>query len=260
MIGFLKHNWIAIVATLGLIQPWLTGIWKKLFFKGIPKLYPSGSIEVGFSELGPTVGLQGTIKAENKDVFITYMELRVTKLKNKEEHKFIWAAFRPLTISFGRPLESFEIPASLIIKEKQPYKFSIVFSDVDTQNEILPFVENCRNELFKFQQEVTVDPTKTQEQRNIEIFGKYKKSAIVTKAYSDTRDKIYWEKGTYKLDIIIHTEKRNFIYYYKFDMTDRDYELIKLNALTITENPLTLYLKVGGVPYNFASCNYKAIK
>lgn len=258
---FIKQNWIAIVATLGLIQPWLIGLWKKFFRKGMLMLYPSGSIEVGFSEFGPTIGLQGTIKADSKDVFVTYIDLKITKMKNDEKHNFVWAAFRSPRINLGSPTETdFEVPSSFIIKVEQPHRFVITFSDVSTQSGILPYIENCRRVLNEIQNEyiteLLAEQIETPEEIQKDISEKYRKHPTVTEAFSELSRKVYWDEGRYKLDIAINTDKKTFRFTYHFDITKEDYERLKLNALTMLLNPLMYFLRQAPFRYNFAYCNY----
>lgn len=60
---------IAIVAILALIQPWIFSLWNRRKV-GKLNIYPTGGIELGFSEFGPTLALQGTLACEIKDIFV----------------------------------------------------------------------------------------------------------------------------------------------------------------------------------------------
>jgi hypothetical protein len=92
MLEFVKHQILAIIA---LCQPWVAWLWKKYLTKGYVENYPAGSLEIGYSEFGPTLAIQGTLRARGKDVFVKRMRLRIRKLRNNEEYSFDWVAFRP---------------------------------------------------------------------------------------------------------------------------------------------------------------------
>ncbi len=67
MMEFLKQQLIAIIA---LLQPWAAWLWKTLFVKGRVETCAAGFLEVGYSDFGPTVAMQGTLRALYKDVFV----------------------------------------------------------------------------------------------------------------------------------------------------------------------------------------------
>jgi len=66
-----------IVAIIALIQPWVVYLWKKFVRKGEIKLYPTGSIEVGYSSYGPTIGLHGTFRCLNQDGSLAQLVLKL---------------------------------------------------------------------------------------------------------------------------------------------------------------------------------------
>ena len=63
MVDFLKIWGTLIIALFALIQPWIRAIWKKLSWQQEVDVFETGSIEIGFSSYGPTVGLQGTLRS-----------------------------------------------------------------------------------------------------------------------------------------------------------------------------------------------------
>ena len=81
---FIDH-WEGVIATIALIQPWIYLLWKWLFRKPVLQIYPSGTVEVGFSEFGPTIGMYGTLRSEHGDIFVKRMRLRVKNVRTKED-------------------------------------------------------------------------------------------------------------------------------------------------------------------------------
>lgn len=61
-------------------------------------MHPTASIEVGFSNFGPTISLVGTIRAQYHDVFVDRMSVRVIRLRDQAQHVFGWRAFRSNSI------------------------------------------------------------------------------------------------------------------------------------------------------------------
>lgn len=264
MIDFLKQNWTAIVATLALIQPWLFSLYKRAFKKGKVDIYPSGNIEIGFSEFGPTIGIQGTLLATNKDVFINNIQLKIRKLKNNEEHKFDWIAFKPPQINLGHNFpQTIEWPASFIVSTSQPNRYVIVFSDIETLNEIRVLIEGCIKETQTLRQkyhylswpkEGTVVGVGHED-----VLREYRNSQAYQKAYDVINRFLYWEKGDCELTIIVNTDKPRKVFrsLYKFSLTDQDFESLRLNVISIIQNPFRLAFQQNPWIYYFAYTSYK---
>lgn len=262
MIDFLRQNWTSIVATLALIQPWLIGFYNKVFKKGKVDIYPSGNIEIGFSEFGPTIAIQGTILATNRDVFINNIQLKIKKLKNNEEHNFNWVAFRSPQINIGQSsTQPIEWPASFIVNTFQPHRYVIVFSDIDIWNEIRVLVESCIKEVQTLIQKYPylLEEVMGQVSRS-EALEMYLKSGAYQRAYDVINRLLYWEKGDYELTIIVNTDKprRSLKFFYRFQLTEQDFESLRLNVITIIQNPFLIALRQNPWIYYFAYTSYKS--
>src|ERR1700682_1369881 len=91
---FLKGWGSLIVATVALIQPWIIALWRKAFRPGSIDIHETGTIEIGYSSFGPTVGLRGTLRAVHHDQFVRIIDLTVIKEKDAARHFFPWVVFR----------------------------------------------------------------------------------------------------------------------------------------------------------------------
>ena len=103
MIEFFRANTAVIslvIAIIALVQPWLIALWKKFSRNPEIEIYPSGNLEIGYSEYGPTIALHGTLRALHGDVFIKRIRIRVRRVRTNEEHWFAWAAFRSPVLAF----------------------------------------------------------------------------------------------------------------------------------------------------------------
>ena len=56
----------AVVASgVAMAQPWAIGFWKRYIRRGTITPYVTGFIELGFSDFGPTIAIDGTLRALN---------------------------------------------------------------------------------------------------------------------------------------------------------------------------------------------------
>ena len=85
-----------ILAFLALVQFWVKILWEKYFRKDKIDYYETGTIVIGYSPSGPTIGLNGTLRALNKDVFIRAIDLLVIRETDRAQHVFKWIAFQIL--------------------------------------------------------------------------------------------------------------------------------------------------------------------
>jgi hypothetical protein len=73
----------AIIAVIALIQPWLLWGWRKFFRRGSIEIFNTSTIEVGYSNLGPTLGLQGTLRGHDREQFIRGITVEVIREADK---------------------------------------------------------------------------------------------------------------------------------------------------------------------------------
>jgi len=122
----------AIVALGALFRPEIT----RLYWRHRSAIYTHlagvGPIEIGFSNFGATVGLQGTLCAIGRDQFITMGQITIERLADHLQHDFEWAVFRPQVL-MGVPQQGIEIAASFALPVAAPRRFNIQFHDTGTQ-------------------------------------------------------------------------------------------------------------------------------
>src|SRR5207253_5016876 len=95
-------RWIQpLIAVLALIQPWIIWLYRKYGRGGDIDVHHTGNVEVGFSALGATVGLQGTLRAADRDFFVSSMTLEVLREADGSRHTLEWGAFRPPAVVVG---------------------------------------------------------------------------------------------------------------------------------------------------------------
>jgi len=140
MIDFLKNWGTLIIAALALIQPWLLTFLKDIFKRQIVEAYEAGAMEIGFSNFGPTIGLQGTVRALHQDAFIHNITLKIVREKDRSEHIYQWGLFRPPAIASYQQMPM-EICSSFLLTERSPRRLNILFLEQSAVNDMRPKLE-----------------------------------------------------------------------------------------------------------------------
>lgn len=267
MSEFIKSYGAFILAFIGFIQFWIKILWEKFFRKGEIDYYETGTIEIGYSMWGPTIGLNGTLRALNKDMFVKSIDLLVVREKDKSQHVFRWIAFRPprIDLSGSQPI-SLEIPSGFLISTNSPHRFNIVFNDNDLFEDIRPIFNEYIAEWYKVIEQLTKILPYPSGVFESEILAEraaliedFRSSKIHIDTYTALDRKCYWEAGNYFLTINIKTSKPDKVFtkHYKFSINETDSKNLKLNVITMLEEPISSYLRVQNYPYNFAYSTYK---
>jgi hypothetical protein len=127
--AFLKDYGGHILAALALLQIWAIALWRRFVSRGVVHIYPTASIEIGFSSYGPTVGLLGTLRAQGRDVFVRRMRDHVVRLRDRAEHHFNWRAFRPHVIPLVPTApQTLEIASSFLVTAQAPRQYNVFFA------------------------------------------------------------------------------------------------------------------------------------
>jgi len=267
MDDFIKSFGTLILAIYGIIQVWIMALWKKYARIGKIDIYETGTIEIGYSTFGPTIGLNGTMRALNKDIFVKSIDLMVVREKDKSQHVFRWIAFRPpkIDLAGSQPI-LMEIPSGFLISPNSPHRFNIVFNDNDLFEDIRHIFNNYITEWYKVVERLTeIRPSPSgvfQPEivaQQAAIIEEFRRSKIYLDTYTALDRKCYWETGDYSLTINVRTSKPDKVFTnnYHFSINEADSKNLKLNVITILEEPISSYLRIQNYPYNFAYSAYK---
>jgi len=140
-IGDLALVATAIIALVALLRPDIERVSQRR--RATIEMHPAGRLEVGFSNFGPTIGVQGTLQAISGDRFIAFSKVSVERVVDNLRHEFQWAVFRPQSLSGA--LEQVEIASGFLLSAAAPRRFSIQFHDSTT-------ADNYRQSLIELQQ------------------------------------------------------------------------------------------------------------
>jgi hypothetical protein len=258
LVSLVKDYGTLIIAIYGVVQIWIIALWRKYIKRGKLEIFPSGFIEIGYSAFGPTIGLNGTLRAVDKDVFVSSMRLELTRVKDGLSHAFEWMAFRSTQIHFRDPKQiTLELAAGFIVPVNQPYRYQIVFNDRQTMSEIEPalikvklawqqFFQNAEDIVNKA---ISSGIPATNVLSNLYSNDFRKESKENHEAWDVLERKNYWEPGTYKLRMVVVTSGPNQIFSkdWSFELDKRSTHNLRLNSIAVLQE-----LCAGQVNYQFA--------
>lgn len=265
---FIKSSGALILAFIGFGQFWVKVLWDKYFRKGNIDYYETGTITIGYNMSGPVLGLNGTLRASNKDVFIRSMDLLVVRERDRAQHVFKWIAFQSPKIDIaGSQPSPMEIPSGFLVSPNSPHRFNIVFNDNDLFEDIRPLWSAYYSEWYTTTEELTkiwspsigVPPQAEIFARQLEVIDRFQNSPIHIQTFTDLDRKCYWESGDYQLTVNVMASKpdRVFTMRYRFSISEADSKNLKLNVITMLRQPISDYLRVQNYPYNFAFSEYR---
>jgi hypothetical protein len=134
---FLKDYGGHVIALVALSQLWVLKLWSKWIDKGTISFYPVQRPAVSFGAIGPSVTVQGTLRAFRRDVFITSIGLHVRRSKDGSSRALKWFAFQPPTLTLGGDTTAtLEFPAPFLVIPATPHAFRIVFYDEEAAHTI----------------------------------------------------------------------------------------------------------------------------
>lgn len=250
MADFIKIYGTLILATIALIQPWVWSLWKRYFREGKIEIYETGNLEIGYSAFGPTIGMNGTLRCINRDLFVQTIELELVKQKDSSKHVFGWGVFRSekLTIS-GERQATFELPYGFMLSTSSPQRFNIQFHDMQVQSEMRQVINKVSEEWARVATERRKDISDFLSQKAhplpsefqdpfLALYEDFAKSDIHVQSYTTLDRMCYWEVGKYTVKIIVRTSKpdRVFEKNWDFTLTEQEVRLIRLNVIKLLQD------------------------
>ncbi len=256
-----------VLAFLGFMQFWFKILYDNYFHKGEINYYETGPIVVGYGPSGPTIGLNGTIRALNKDVFVRNIDLRLVREKDRAQHNYKWAAFQSTRIEPASNQPSpMEIPSSFLISPNLPHRFNIIFNDNDLLTDLRPSLNIFRSQWYKVTEELSriwpnfpgTSPPPEILTKIVSLIEEFSKSKIHIETFTKLRENCYWEPGYYQLVINVKTSKpdNTFTKICRFSLTEEDSRILKLNVMPILNEPIANYLRVPNLQYNWSFAEY----
>lgn len=248
------------IAVIALVQPWVIALWKRYARSGRIEIYETNLIEVGYSTFGPTVGLLGTLRAVDSDLFVRGIKLEVVRQKDRSNHSFDWVVFRTQALTDGSA--SLEMAYSFMLLTQQPFRYNILFRDTELFEELRPSLDRLRDEWFvRWQEKKGPAATRAMELASEpdpldETFSEFLHEQTAVSTYGLLQRKLFWEAGNYQLYMAVTTSNptRTFKKSWNFSLDENEAERLRLNALQMIYQ--TCDVPSGG-RYNFAYRKYE---
>jgi hypothetical protein len=261
-----RDDWTLAIAVTALALPWLVALWKRLFRPGTIDIYESGALEVGYSGVGAAIGVGGTLRSRDHDMFIERAFLTLLA-PGGEARKLEWALFRTAktivgqsSTSVGQVGQSGEIsveaPASFMILAVQPYRFNILFADALLLQQMRPVFQKYRQSLHAFIDRFDEPVAAAIADKPVEIlraiFDKFTQTTEYREALADVEKLFYWTPGRYGLTFNIKTDRpsRSYSETWSFTLREEDVDNLRLNFPAILHELSGLPISVG--QYHFA--------
>jgi hypothetical protein len=263
--SLVKENVPLIIAVYGVIQVWIIALWKKYLKKGKLKIFETGVVEIGYGGLGPTIGINGTLRAVNKDIFVSSMSLELTRLKDGLFHVFEWAAFRSTKVNPIDPRQiTLELASGFIVPVNQPHRYQVVFRDRQVMSEIEPTLIEVRLawQQFLLQKDNEIRQALSSGVPHTVVLNdlclnNFQKFPEHVNAWDLLQRKNYWEPGSYRIRMFVNTSgpDNTFSKEWLFELDKRSTDSLLLNSIATLQE-----LCLGQSNYQFAYPQYKNIE
>ncbi len=229
-----------ILSVVGILQHWFILLVKHLLFKGKVDIYEIGNLEIGYCELGPTIGMNGTLRAINNDMFIRRIKIAVTNLKEGSVHEFEWDVFRSRKISAGKEEHtSMESASGFLLPTHTPRHIDVQFHDVELLAEMRQQFFEVHSTWANLITSLSPDD-RAQKEKEVEegkdpykeLFDEFRENEIYTRALENLQRLCYWKPGDYSVKAVVQTARpaKSFEKESSFSLTGEDVDAIRLNA------------------------------
>jgi hypothetical protein len=245
----------AVIALAALLRPEIESLFRRA--SAAIDVHPAGRIEVGFSNFGPTIGLQGTMRAIRDDEFIIVGKVTVERVTDNLRHEFDWAVFRPLSFStIPNAQQTFEIAAGFPLSVSAPRRFNIQFHDSATAGRFqqpLAELQRLWTEYLRAQAIVLANVPPNQIRPTYDAFHQAHLREI-TPLFQLIDREFYWVEGQYRmmLELRASRPKRAFSFTYIFSLSASESASLRLNCVAC----MMAMCNVPDMVFNFASPAY----
>ena len=225
------------VAVVALFQKPLSMLFDSIFRPASIDIRPSASIEVGYSTLGPTIGLWGTLFGFHHDMHVVNMKLRVVRTKDGLTHDFPWIFARSTSATLSGSDSTSQIvsrlPCGFMLRATDPYAYDTLFHDADTLAALRPHLQKYRDAWVRLVLgHVTQAKDGTPPSNPEALYAEFSKDIEV---WTKVNDAYYWQPGAYSLKVEVETLKpqKTLSRTWSFELTDSDSSTVRSNCAAI---------------------------
>jgi hypothetical protein len=223
--------------------------------RALVDVHPAGRLEVGFSSFGPTLGLQGTMQAINRDEFISYSRATVERVADNLRHEFPWAVFRPQSFSATQQ-QTFEIASGFLLSIAAPRRFNIQFHDSATADNFRQSLIDLQRLWMAYLQAEGIVLATVPAAHMRGIYDTFHQAHLqeITPLFSLIDRQFYWTQGTYRLLLELQTSRptKTFTFSYTFTLSDSESNSLRSNCISCLLN----MCNVPDVIFNFVYPTY----
>ena len=266
-----RDAWTLVVAIIALVQPWIVATYKRLFKGGSVDIHETGLIEIGYSVYGTTIGLIGTLRACDRDLFVQSANLTLIKVKERVQCQLDWGAFRIAKTIIGTTIGesaevALEVPSGFMISTVEPYHYNILFFDTSIFREVKPILEAVQQSWLAYADQTIRLPSigglnnPSHERKIMEslkrAYDKFTSTQEYINAYTKL-ERLYWEPGAYTITLNVYTSRPNRHYSetWSFNLRDTDIDNLRANIGTTIQEACSMPLTAG--QYRFIATPYE---
>lgn len=249
-----------LIAALGLARPEITRGIRKAFKPPLLDIHETGFLEICFSAFGNTICTRGTLRPVNLSLFITSINIEVTRMSDNVRHDFNWFLFREDAIIKNQSQSTDQSTAliahSFNVYTDQSHFYSIQFMDVSIRDELLRLLANTKKRWDEGVQKLIRSKNSF---ASPELMQEAYKSFIASKLTLDDFNKLerlfFWEPSIYSAKMIVNCSRPNKVFSknWKFTISKEDSETLKRNNFPI----ISAVSNVVPITFNFVFPNYQ---
>lgn len=236
---FIQENILPIfslVFPLVMLSQFVINTLSKVVAKPKLHLHPAGVIEIGFSQLGPTITLFGTLQTRRKDAFVTSITTVARHVESGKTRSLEWRVFKPYTFGL-QPIQEnlqFEPVSAFLLKVAAPFKYNTIFVDDEFVTAHIGLAEEVVDAWEAYEQTVA---SQAEESANINTLAHYEafyEQPQIQKIVQQWREELSWQVGTYEMDVLVSYPPETFqAPAYSFTLNEEDIEILQSNIKSI---------------------------
>lgn len=235
------------ISLLALLRP---EIESRLKGNGAIDIYEAGSISIGFGPFGPTVTLNGTLRALHRDQFVRSVEVIVTRMRDKATYNFQWFSVQnSLSLVGSQQDQQLNLPTSFMLTTEQPQRFTIAFTLPESMGEVSRLVSTYTEAWNRW----WVNDIGSGKSLEL-LFSEFVNSVDYDAANRAIDRANFWDPGEYSLDFKITTARptSQFTRNWTFQISDVDSKALRVNTWRVLRGASGQTIS----PYAFAYAQY----
>jgi len=222
-----------VAAWMALFMPLFVHIWKRIFSK--IDFSPFRYCQVTFNEAGPILDVMCSVLGYGFDQSINKISVKVRHQETEQAHNFEWLLFMPTILPLNKNNPQFQLSTPQFLKVGESINMNVRLVDPSSHEQFMEKTRLFAKDYYDYKLENFINPNDFNSEQEIEAYEEFKGTDTHRQFYEYLKDNFFWKVGEYSADIIIDTGKNNrsYQYNYKFSLSEKDVDLIKLNCVGV---------------------------